>query len=167
MRQRHRSVRSKAARGAVQQPDASDIKSFDSAKEAFAYAASLMSTKTGTRDYFIFRGESRLYKTMLPSLYRRSTDKFTLLCYTTLLYSLAMHFWNDYLEPSLGHGGEGVYYKGKPFVNLPEISEVRSAPSGTDVDEAFQGLFQHYGWPTHWLDITFDPKVAFFCLIRL
>jgi hypothetical protein len=144
----------------MKQPEGSDVKVFQSAAEALAYLSSLVPDNHNPRDYFIFRGEANLHETMLPSVHRVPADK--LLSYTTLVHGLATHFWSDYLEASLILQSDGAYYKGKPLVDPSEIEQVRSSPSFLDVEEQFQGLLQHYGWPTPWIDVTFDPKVAVF-----
>jgi hypothetical protein len=80
----------------------------------------------------------------------------------TLVFNLAMHFWSDFLWPTVEFKSDGLYFKGRLLGDREAITKVRSEASYLNVQHQFEPLFQHYGWPTTWLDVTYDPRTAIF-----
>ena len=132
--------------------------SFGSTKEALAHLESL--TPNESVRPLLFRGEGNRYPTSQPSLYRLPEDE--RMAVGVFVTMLAKHFWSDVLWPSVEFRAEGLYFGGELLGDLYAIEHVRSAPSYLNAQHQFEPLFQHYGWPTTWLDVTYDPRVAVF-----
>lgn len=108
----------------------------------------------------LLRGESSRHPSLLPSVYRvNDADRSHTI---SLVSSLSLHLLSDYLGPHLDFRADGPYYKGK-WVGRRDWGEATLAdPSFLWVLWQVESVLQHYGWPTPWLDVTFDPRVAVF-----
>lgn len=108
----------------------------------------------------MFRGEHKLYPTVIPSLYRLPAHERT--DAGIFITNLVSHLLDDILWPSLDFEADGAYFRGNPLGDPEIITQVRSDVSYLDSAHQLQALFQHYGWPTNWLDVTYDVRVAMF-----
>lgn len=116
--------------------------------------------KVDKTDTLFFRGETKLYPTMLPSLLRQPKDKQIII--GVLIQNFAEYLLEEYLPTFVEIKAGGPFYKGKWVGRSDWAHEFRAEPEFLDAYWQLQGVLQHYGWPTPWLDITFDPKAAIF-----
>jgi hypothetical protein len=135
---------------------------FDSAADALKYIEEQSpGLKRHKDDVLIFRGESNRYPTMQPSFLRQPEGAQAY--HLSLISNFSQFILGTLLSPFLEFRSDGPYYKGKWFGNLEWVEKYGSGtPSYTDSKWQLESLLQHYGWPTPWLDITFDPRVAVF-----
>ena len=111
-------------------------------------------------DCLVFRGEWQAYPQIRTSLSRRNTDEQAFL--KVLVNNLSIHLLDKYVSPVVETRPDGPFYKGKWLGDLHIAERYLANPSFLWVHWQIQALLQHYGWPTHWLDVTFDPRVALF-----
>ena len=137
------------------------MRSFDSAREALQYIeASDDQLKLSAEDTLLFRGETKLYPAMLPSVMRVS--EYARWKHLQLIHNLTEHLIDDVLAQFLELRDDGPYYKGT-WIGRPDWNDaILSGSSYIQIKWQLESLLQHYGWATPWLDITFDPRVAMF-----
>jgi hypothetical protein len=135
---------------------------FESTKAFLSYATSAATAlKRSDGDLLVFRGEPRIYDSMLPSLYRQPEGN--RLHWQTLVSNLAMHLLDDLLTPALQMKAVDSNYKGEWLGgDLNDAEEFMAYPQNPWVLWQLEALLQHYGWPTPCIDITYDPAVAAF-----
>jgi FRG domain len=135
--------------------------SFDSVADLLAFVNDpKFGLKLDPEDTLLFRGECERYPTMGPSISRRSKDDQNNL--NTLVTAFGYHVVIDLLGPFLEFRDEGPYYKGKWIGRLDWHDAYINGPSYVAIKWQVESVLQHYGWPTPWLDVTFDPTVAVF-----
>jgi len=104
----------------------------------------------------LLRGESRYYDTCFPSFKR--TESF--LEFAGVLVNLRTHIFDSKIRSWVQMDYEFVYYNGQPFGarNLLDQGDL----SVKHIMWGLEGLLQHYGFPTMWIDLTFDVETALY-----
>lgn len=109
---------------------------------------------------FLFRGERREYP-FTTSLLRQSGDVRS--SHEKILLDLTWHLMVDYFEGRLVISDEAIYLDGEPLDILKAVEAVNGTGVGSSAAMMiFAPIFQHYGWPSFCLDVSYDPEVALF-----
>lgn len=135
------------------------VRHFGSTRDALSYLDSLVaSEKRVGRRRFLFRGERDLYP-LKTTLDRAPADeKFG---HLLVLHDLVSHLF-DYIESQVTVTDGGIYVRGRPLDILQEVEAVQQTVGGGAARRYFAPVFQHYGWASYCLDVSYDPRVALF-----
>jgi hypothetical protein len=135
------------------------VKNFGSTQEALAYLEAIVAAEQRMdRERLLFRGERKDY------LLRTSLDRITSgdrLAHWLILHDLVSYLF-DYLESQVTVTDGGIYVRGKPLDILQEVEKVQQYVGGGGASRYFAPVFQHYGWASYCLDVSYDPRVALF-----
>jgi len=107
----------------------------------------------------VFRGEHSLHASRLPSAARSPQDDYQR--YISYAQGLGMHLGDTVFYPRLGSSSYAPLLDGKPL-ECPDLLGVSTGEGYAQLNWRLESIFQHYGLHTHWIDLTFDPRVALF-----
>lgn len=135
------------------------VKHFKSTREVLDHLNGIVQAANRSgRDRLLFRGERRNYP-LTTSLDRVPPGERA--GHGLILHDLVINLF-DYLASQMTITDGGIYVRGKPLGILHEVEQVQQTVGGSAAMRYFAPVFQHYGWASFCLDVSYDPQVALF-----
>ncbi|MBK9507467.1 MAG: FRG domain-containing protein [Bacteroidetes bacterium] len=126
--------------------------------EIFSYDKTISFLSDKINKSTVFRGEASYYPTFAPSLYRG--DEQFINSFRTVATNLAMHIIEKYFIPNTKYDFKNPWFNGMPFAAQDILD--RGELDYKNLAWGIEGLYQHYGFPTTWLDLTPDLNTALY-----